>query len=300
MYAYRSLNWRLGATKNAIVLTDATYHSPDKYGTTLQQVVQRSKQIDPVNTFVLVADYTAEDDRLQSLASKTDGAVYSIDFDQNADNQLWQALHELSSHPVAVLPFAEYYLPPGQSIFLDASLSYGVVAPLSQYEFDCDADGTYEFSSPDLTSATCSYPLTTKTLVVVRVTDADGRVGTMSAVVHVTDSPPSAAEPDNPLLSTNHSDPEESEETHLGSSPQDGDDEANDPATASVAQRHRLDDDPSDSPIAAAPSTGLPPPSFDFACVNLLFALIAGIIFLLWIRKRFWSQGGRGISAATP
>lgn len=51
-----TLNWRRGATKSIIVFTDAGFHSPDLNGITLNQVVELSRSIDPVNFYVITTD----------------------------------------------------------------------------------------------------------------------------------------------------------------------------------------------------------------------------------------------------
>lgn len=71
----KELNWKQGATKSLVVLTDANYLSPDRDGTTLEQVVELSKKIDPVNFYVVTNEWAAE--YYQELAEKTDGKVVS-------------------------------------------------------------------------------------------------------------------------------------------------------------------------------------------------------------------------------
>lgn len=75
MYVMRKLNWSLGATKSMIVLTDATYHTMDADGTTLRDVVKLSKQIDPVNFYIITPEKNIP--FYQDLASQTDGAAVS-------------------------------------------------------------------------------------------------------------------------------------------------------------------------------------------------------------------------------
>lgn len=51
----KALNWKIGSTKSVVVLTDAAYHDPDfdLNKTTRLDVVRLSKQIDPVNFYVI-------------------------------------------------------------------------------------------------------------------------------------------------------------------------------------------------------------------------------------------------------
>jgi hypothetical protein len=69
----QELEWRRGATKTVVVLTDAGFHSPDLDGRTFADVVKMSKSIDPVNFYIVttqnLSDYYSE------LADATDGDV---------------------------------------------------------------------------------------------------------------------------------------------------------------------------------------------------------------------------------
>ena len=83
MYAMQSLNWQYGATKSLVVLTDANYLSPDRDGTTEADVIKLSREIDPVNIYVItqpgyVSDYV-------DLTDATGGRVVS---DFNKLNEL--------------------------------------------------------------------------------------------------------------------------------------------------------------------------------------------------------------------
>ena len=55
LHVMEELNWKQGSTKSIVVLTDAGYHDPDYDigGTTKLDVVRLSKQIDPVNFYVI-------------------------------------------------------------------------------------------------------------------------------------------------------------------------------------------------------------------------------------------------------
>ena len=69
----KSLKWRFGATKSLVVLTDAPFLLPDRDGVTVDEVVRLSKEIDPVNFYVItdwsLGEYYSE------LATRTDGMV---------------------------------------------------------------------------------------------------------------------------------------------------------------------------------------------------------------------------------
>lgn len=71
--AMNQLSWQSGARKSLVLLTDASYHNPDRDGTTSAQVVQLSREIDPVNFYVVTPDPAAYSD----LATLTGGHAFS-------------------------------------------------------------------------------------------------------------------------------------------------------------------------------------------------------------------------------
>lgn len=72
-HTMQSLNWKYGATKSLVVLTDANFLSPDRDGMTLDEVVRLSKTIDPVNFYIITtAGYGSY---YNDLAAQTDGLV---------------------------------------------------------------------------------------------------------------------------------------------------------------------------------------------------------------------------------
>lgn len=73
VHVMKSLNWKFGATKSLVILTDAGYHSPDRDGTTFYDVKKLSQEIDPVNFYVITNSAYA--DFYEDLAKATDGAV---------------------------------------------------------------------------------------------------------------------------------------------------------------------------------------------------------------------------------
>lgn len=73
----RELKWDIGANKSLVVFTDADYHNPDRDGITLDQVVELSQSIDPVNFYILTDPYYAS--AYTELAERTGGAVYTSD-----------------------------------------------------------------------------------------------------------------------------------------------------------------------------------------------------------------------------
>ena len=75
LHVMQELNWKQGSTKSIVVLTDAGYHEPDFDigGTTRLDVVRMSKQIDPVNFYVVTEPEVAL--LYESLTAETGGRV---------------------------------------------------------------------------------------------------------------------------------------------------------------------------------------------------------------------------------
>ena len=72
------LKWRRGATKSLVVLTDAPYLSPDRDKTTVEDVVELSKRIDPVNMYIITDSTVAKDyPEMAELAEATGGTVFT-------------------------------------------------------------------------------------------------------------------------------------------------------------------------------------------------------------------------------
>lgn len=76
MRVMNELKWRRGATKSLVVLTDAMFLSPDRDGTTVQDVIDLSRRIDPVNIYIITTDVMDEMyPEISELAQATGGAV---------------------------------------------------------------------------------------------------------------------------------------------------------------------------------------------------------------------------------
>ena len=69
----KKLNWKYGATKSLIILTDAGFHSPDLDSTTIEDVVNLSRSIDPVNFYIITTPENKSDYEL--ITTETDGKV---------------------------------------------------------------------------------------------------------------------------------------------------------------------------------------------------------------------------------
>lgn len=175
------LDWKFGATKAAVVLTDAEYHDPDLAGGyTLADVVARSLEIDPVNVFPVVPSYASS--FYEPLAEQTAGQVMIDEGDTAA--ALLEAVGEIETRPVALLASAEYIATPGEEILFDASASYDIDSKLTSFEWDFDGDGVFdeETSAPSVLHA---YTEPYDGLIEVRVNSEDGGVANAVASVLV-------------------------------------------------------------------------------------------------------------------
>jgi len=192
MFAYNHLDWRFGAAKSIVVLTDAGYHNPDKSGITYDQVVARSLEIDPVNTYILAADVDSPDDQdsLTQLTNATGGQL--LIFNSDTDNEiLFDDFHRsIAARPVALLPLSAYYGTIHNPFVFDATLSYvgdNYGAPLT-VEWDFDGDSIYDtLPSTDLV-ATHQYPTPGDYTLVARLSSDTGFSSTISVSVYVSPS----------------------------------------------------------------------------------------------------------------
>ncbi len=75
--AMSQLTWRPGATKSLVVLTDSPFLSPDRDATTMADVIELSKSIDPVNMYIVSCLPASADPDMIELAEATGGFVTS-------------------------------------------------------------------------------------------------------------------------------------------------------------------------------------------------------------------------------
>lgn len=181
MTAFDGLDWRDGATKAAILLTDAGYHDPDRVdGSTRESVAARSLEIDPVNVYAVVPSYL--ESTYAPLTQATSGKVI-VDSGSTADS-LMEALTQITDRPVALLRNNAYEAGVGEEITFDASDSYGVSAQIATYDWDFEGDGVFDAqtTSPVIDH---TYAATFDGSMQVRVTDAKGGLGSASVPVRI-------------------------------------------------------------------------------------------------------------------
>lgn len=143
MTALNSMQWQDGATKAIILLTDDSFHNPDKVdGTTIEAVAKRSLEIDPVNVYPVVKSHLK--DGYAELAQQTSGQVIINNQSSETVDALLITVTKIKNRPNAKLKINGYRAEVGQQITFDASDSYVVDANITKYEWDFDGDGVVD------------------------------------------------------------------------------------------------------------------------------------------------------------
>lgn len=181
MSAFNGLDWRDGVAKAAIVLTDASYHDPDMVDrTTLDMVVKRSLEIDPVNVYPIVPSWLA--DRYQEIASRTAGEVMIDSY--NTAEALAETITKIDTRPVALLKLSGYSADIKQPITFDASDSYVEDGEITSYEWDFDGDGEYDLTTAE-PIVEYAYQAEFDGLMQVRLRASNDTVSSASATVQI-------------------------------------------------------------------------------------------------------------------
>ncbi|MDR1441720.1 MAG: cutinase family protein [Bifidobacteriaceae bacterium] len=184
-HTMNTVSWRDGATKAVVMLTDASYHDPDRVdGTTLGEVAALSLAIDPVNVYPVVPSDKAGG--YEELAAATSGQVVVNTGDAAA--ALEDALIRIQNRPVGLLALNAYYASPGGSVRFDGSGSYSPDSEVVKWDWDFDGDGVFDLvDGPAVVDHVYGEPF--EGYVQLRVTDAAGLIGSVSVPVTI-GSPP--------------------------------------------------------------------------------------------------------------
>lgn len=181
MTALNGLDWKWGATKAAVVLTDASFHDPDLTGNiTMGQVAKRTLEIDPVNVYPVVPSFLG--DTYAPLAEATSGKVILDEGDSAA--ALSTALTRIEERPLALLAMEEYSAAVGGTMTYSAASSFAMAGSIASYEWDVNGDGAFEAKTTTPVYEH-TYPTAFEGVMQVRVTDSLGGVSSASAKVHV-------------------------------------------------------------------------------------------------------------------
>lgn len=193
MRTFDGLSWKDGATKAAVVLTDASYHDPDRAeGWTLSDVVARSLEIDPVNVYPVVPSFLAG--TYGPLAEGTAGEVV-VDSGNTAE-ALRQAFVSVTTRPVVSFDIWEYVAAPGQEVRFSVE-AYDVDNDIERYEWDVDGDGTMDVTTTE-PEVTWTYDSEWAGLAEVRAYSTDGGIGSAVASVTIASAGLTSLEPDTP------------------------------------------------------------------------------------------------------
>lgn len=185
MTALDGLDWQVGATKVAIVITDALGKDPEPItGYTRAQAAQRALEIDPVAIYgVNVSTLQSVTDWMAPMAQATAGQVAVLGQGQTLSDLLGDVINEIALSPVGVLG-GPYFAASGNPVFFDADRSFDPDAELVSYKWDFDGNGTTDQTTTDPKVA-YTYPGAYTGIAVVRVVSADGGEALASAVVTV-------------------------------------------------------------------------------------------------------------------
>lgn len=175
-FVMNTVNWQKGMNKSLIVLTDADFKAPDDDGTTLEEVVRRSLEIDPVSVFVIGPQRLQE--RYAKITEQTGGKFFDI------AKEVELSTTYIDQRPVADLEFAEYFGAVGERMVFDGRKSRGFEGGKLRYEWDLDMDGRFELAE-ESGVVEKSYGQATEGFVQMRAVDEMGRSSTMSAKLTV-------------------------------------------------------------------------------------------------------------------
>lgn len=176
-----NMNWRSGAAKSLVVLTDSDFFNPDDFGyTTIARVARLALELDPVNIYPVVSDQFKGS--FQAIADATSGAV--IPSTSDTAGMVAEATKNILQKPTVILKNTEYSADVNQEITFDASDSYAVDASLTKFEWDFDGDGVFEQTTTTPTVRHAyegEYYLGRRGVMQVRATASNGMVSNGSA-----------------------------------------------------------------------------------------------------------------------
>ncbi len=185
MAALDGLDWKAGATKAEIVITDAPGKDPEPVtGYTRDQVAQHAREIDPVAVYgVNVGTDQSATDFFGPLTAGTAGQVLVVQPGQTLGDALFAVLNIVHLKPVATLNDA-YIGETGTAIHFSAEGSFDPDGELVSYEWDFDNDGTVDATTTD-PFVDHLYPGDFNGVASVRVVSSDGGSAIATATVRV-------------------------------------------------------------------------------------------------------------------
>ena len=167
------LSWQKGATKSIVLLTDAPFHDPDLDNTTLDQVIKRSLEIDPVNFYVVTTPNNTRS--YAELTKRTNGEIFRLGTDE-----ITLSTSKILNRPSLNLDSESYttYIRSPLTFILKTS------APAAYYEWDLNFDGFFE-TTTNLPIITKNYSTPASGFIQARIVTTDGFTSTASAKVTI-------------------------------------------------------------------------------------------------------------------
>jgi len=183
------LRWRTGVRKVAVVLGDAPPLDPEPFtGYTASSVASEAYAVDPVEVYGVDTGGLSSPE-FASLVEASGGRIFKRFNGAVSNDNIGQMIVD-SANTSLDKPFAWIQGPHvakvGSTLVLDARASYGIGKPLTQYEWDVNGDGVYDFTTKTATYRYTFYQEMTG-VVGVRVTDSDGAQGVGSTRIAITD-----------------------------------------------------------------------------------------------------------------
>lgn len=183
-FALQWLQWKELATKSIILFTNnPSLESPNSDGVSIESIIKRSLEIDPVNVYPVVPEITSN--TYEKLAKDTAGQVVPFEADE-VDEAAEGAYTKTIKRPVVLLKNTKYSAEPGQEITFDASDSYVIDAAITKYEWDFNGDSIFE-QTTTTPSVNHTYNEPFEGLMQVRVSADNNTLTNMSAKVTVAD-----------------------------------------------------------------------------------------------------------------
>jgi Mg-chelatase subunit ChlD len=185
MTALDGLSWTNGATKAAVVITDAPGKDPEPITNyTRASVSQHALEIDPVAIYgVDVANDSTVSGWMSPLASATAGEVVTLQSGQSLSDALSDLFDSVHANPIAKLD-SPVVTRTGTAANFDASNSFDAASTITSYAWDFDGNGTVDRTTTTPTTS-YTYPSTFHGTASVRVTASDGRSAIATADVIV-------------------------------------------------------------------------------------------------------------------
>jgi hypothetical protein len=178
------LNWRPGAQKRAVLISDAPPLDPEPVtGYTKADVEKKAYELDPVELYAFDTNGWVESPELADLTARTGGQIVKVNDPQTAPEAISTAVEKADGKPFAWLD-GPYNRTIGEPLTLDARGSYSKNGDITKYEWDLNGDGDFEAST---TTPTYEYAWDAaySGVVGVRVTDSAGATSLGSTTVDV-------------------------------------------------------------------------------------------------------------------